>query len=95
VREREQRHCWSWWWLGVAGDFNSVMDVVIAEPNTIFNSSTKKDAYTETIDSREAAARRYGNLNGSSKPKKAGGQTFTATIDSREAAKKYGGANID
>jgi hypothetical protein len=63
-------------------------------PVPFSTAAPKRDAYTETIDSREAA-RRYGNLNGSSRPEKAGGQTFTATIDSREAAKKYGGANID
>jgi hypothetical protein len=95
VGKREQRHCWSWWWLDVADDFSSVMGVVVAEPSTIFNSSTKKDAYTETINSKEAIARRYGNLNRSSRPEKAGGQTFTTTINSREAAKKYGGENID
>ena len=59
-------------------------------PVPFSTAAPKGDAYTETIDSREAA-RRYGNLNGSSRPEKAGGQT----IDSREAAKKYGGTNID
>lgn len=42
----------------------------------------KRDTYTETIDSREAA-RRYGNLI--SQPQ---------TIDSKEAARKYGGVLI-
>lgn len=58
------------------------------------NPAPKREAYAETIDSREAA-RRYGNFNGSSRPEKAGDQTFTATIDSKEAARRYGGANVD
>ena len=52
----------------------------------------KRDAYIETIDSREAA-RRYDDHNVSSRPQTTE-DNFTATIDSREAAKKYGGAII-
>ncbi|XP_050274750.1 uncharacterized protein LOC126717271 [Quercus robur] len=49
----------------------------------------KKDAYTETIDSREAA-RRYNNL----KYLPPAEDNYTKTIDSREAVRKYGGAII-
>ncbi|KAM4108573.1 hypothetical protein ACB094_03G054200 [Castanea mollissima] len=49
----------------------------------------KKDAYTETINSREAA-RRYSNLTNLPPAE----DKYTKTIDSREAARKYGGAII-
>ena len=49
----------------------------------------KKDAYTETINSREAA-RRYSNSTYLPPAE----DNYTKTIDSREAARKYGGAII-
>ncbi|GFZ02833.1 hypothetical protein Acr_15g0014410 [Actinidia rufa] len=52
----------------------------------------KRETYTETIDSREAA-RRYGSFNLSSRPLQTN-ETDTGTIDSREAEQKYNGARV-
>ncbi|KAE9449647.1 hypothetical protein C3L33_18453, partial [Rhododendron williamsianum] len=52
----------------------------------------KRDSYTDTINSREAA-KRYGNLNLASRPFQTG-ESYTGTIDSREAAQRYGGARV-
>ncbi|KAL4637353.1 hypothetical protein ACB092_03G071300 [Castanea dentata] len=54
----------------------------------------KKDAYTETIDSREAA-RRYIKVTYLPPATELTEDKYTKTIDSREAARKYGGAIID
>nr|POE50413.1 hypothetical protein CFP56_78288 [Quercus suber] len=53
----------------------------------------KKDAYTETIDSREAA-RRYVNVTYLPPATELTEDNYTKTIDSREAVRKYGGAII-
>uniref|UniRef100_A0A7N2L3J7 Uncharacterized protein n=1 Tax=Quercus lobata TaxID=97700 RepID=A0A7N2L3J7_QUELO len=53
----------------------------------------KKDAYTETIDSREAA-RRYINVTYLAPATELTEDNYTKTIDSREAVRKYGGALI-
>ncbi|XP_059652626.1 uncharacterized protein LOC132299819 [Cornus florida] len=55
------------------------------------STTPRKETYTETIDSREAA-RRYGNFNFSSRPRPA--ENYIGTIDSREAATKYKGARV-
>ncbi|KAK9292783.1 hypothetical protein L1049_020763 [Liquidambar formosana] len=52
----------------------------------------RRDAYTETIDSREAA-RRYSNFNGSSQPYTTG-DPYGTTISSRDAMKKYNGTIV-
>ena len=54
----------------------------------------KKDAYRETIDSREAA-RRYINVTYLPPATELTEDNYTKTIDSREAVRKYGGAIID